>query len=81
MTHQPDTSNLINVLVSLGMTSYDVTVEQSNRSSSSTHIRVLLDGQVVGTVSPDAAVAIATQLRLLKSRGLERVKLSNIFYL
>ena len=71
VTYQADISNLINVLFSLGMMSYDVTVDQKNGCNL---VRILLDGQIIGTAKPDTAVAIATQLRLLKAKGLEKVK-------
>jgi DNA-directed RNA polymerase I subunit RPA2 len=70
VTYQADISNLINVLFSLGMMSYDVTVDQKNGCNL---VRILLDGQIIGTAKPDTAVAIATQLRLLKAKGLEKV--------
>ena len=73
VTYQADSSNLINVLFSLGMTSYDVTVQQNNGSSSAP-VRILLDGQVVGTASHETMVAIVKQLRLLKTKGMEKVK-------
>ena len=73
VTYQADSSNLINVLFSLGMTSYDVTVQQKNGSSSAP-VRILLDGQVVGTANHETVVAIVKQLRLLKTKGMEKVE-------
>lgn len=61
---------LVSVMFSMGMTSYDITV---HHKAASEVVYVLLDGQVVGTATAKMAAKIAGQLRVLKAKGLENV--------
>ena len=62
---------LVSVLFSMGMTSYDITVHHSGAASEA--VCLLLDGQVVGKATAKMAAQIASQLRVLKAKGLESV--------
>lgn len=54
------------------MTSYDITVHHHKQPTGQV-LFVLLDGQVVGTATTKMAASIASQLRVLKAKGLENV--------
>ena len=71
MTCVCSNQQLASVMVSMGMTSYDITVHHNKASSEA--VCVLLNGQVVGTATAKMATKIADQLRVLKAIGLERV--------
>ena len=59
-------------MFSLGMTSYDITVHH-HKEPASQLLYVLLDGRIVGTATAKMAAKIASQLRILKAKGLENV--------
>ena len=60
---------MVSLLTSLGMTAYDVTLHHTEP-----FIHVVLDGRVVGTLSYNMAAKLATQLRFMKVKGLEKVQ-------